>query len=857
MGWVNNNTYKDELAKKGMRIRMISMEDQHGVDEGLEGTIEGVDDLGTLHVKWDDGRMLGVIPGIDKYDLLPPSDEQIDFDVFEGSDFKLSQGAKKNKMGIQVGKNFKRALSSSRPKPTGIKVEAEEIKGGKAEGLTIQDIAKKHKVPIGDIKKEIKLGTKVEMEHTNSKVKAKEIAMDHVTEFHDFYSNEKHGAIASEKGLEKGLEKDLKETSITGGTSIKDEVQRILSTIKTAQYQHKDTVETMINNFYNKHKGRVSDVDKLTKIYTNLLDKLESKFNVDETSTGGGVSTGAFIGPLGGKDETLIKKPFTKQIGKEITGKKSISNPIGKIYTVTKKTEAKIISKKDLISELSSNSSSKLRDEGGSFDGDAWVGDEKGWLRKDELAWEGGEISDILAKMDINWTDSDLSLTDKETDKINEGWLIKSKEDKLVLSILKRVKQRLPEDAQFIDTRYGVWEEGDTVTFSLPGIKQNAKIEVKYSYSNTGSAYADIRVNGRDLPASKWVIKKLYYYFYKILSKKWEEKNIQNIESDLTDPNFAQDVFDILGDDNVNEGEKKKTKESPIHKKKWERCVKDVKEQNKKDGKDYNPHAVCTASIGYEGSIKKPHRRKEEEIEEATTYSSVMGVNGPPVGVTFAAPNGKHGPSKKPIWKGGTIVQDIKSDGVLVAEMSHSPGTSDKFKSSVIELLKIKHELKDLKFNFTIKKDALKVMSLGLQISYDGNTRVYKIIDSSNGKEYYNTIQNSKCKDCKFMEHKDVIKFIKSKKIEDEKKKKKMDRRSGVNVKEENTVKYVEGGKYVKLKDKCVKFNNQPWCDSGNASDPLQLSDTTMGSIDNISEIYGISKETILDKIKTRLNSSN
>ena len=60
---------------------------------------------------------------------------------------------------------------------------------------------------------------------------------------------------------------------------------------------------------------------------------------------------------------------------------------------------------------------------------------------------------------------------------------------------------------------------------------------------------------------------------------------------------------------NINES--KKEKESPIHKKKWERCVKDVKKQNKERGEDYNPYAVCTASIGYEGSIKKPHRRKE------------------------------------------------------------------------------------------------------------------------------------------------------------------------------------------------------------------------------------------------------
>lgn len=44
-----------------------------------------------------------------------------------------------------------------------------------------------------------------------------------------------------------------------------------------------------------------------------------------------------------------------------------------------------------------------------------------------------------------------------------------------------------------------------------------------------------------------------------------------------------------------------------IHTSKWERCVKDVEQR---DG-SVNPKAVCTASIGYCGSIKAAHRRRK------------------------------------------------------------------------------------------------------------------------------------------------------------------------------------------------------------------------------------------------------
>ena len=44
-----------------------------------------------------------------------------------------------------------------------------------------------------------------------------------------------------------------------------------------------------------------------------------------------------------------------------------------------------------------------------------------------------------------------------------------------------------------------------------------------------------------------------------------------------------------------------------IHTSKWERCVADVERK----GEDVNPKAICTASLGYCGSINKAHRRRK------------------------------------------------------------------------------------------------------------------------------------------------------------------------------------------------------------------------------------------------------
>lgn len=53
---------------------------------------------------------------------------------------------------------------------------------------TPEQIAKKHKVPLSVIEKQLKLGMEIEKEHTSSGKTAREIALDHLLELPNYYS---------------------------------------------------------------------------------------------------------------------------------------------------------------------------------------------------------------------------------------------------------------------------------------------------------------------------------------------------------------------------------------------------------------------------------------------------------------------------------------------------------------------------------------------------------------------------------------------------------------------------------------------------------------------------------------------
>lgn len=67
---------QDEIESKreqyeGKRIELIEMpNDPHPVEPGTAGTCEMIDGMGQLIMKWDDGRTLSLIPGVDRFKVL-------------------------------------------------------------------------------------------------------------------------------------------------------------------------------------------------------------------------------------------------------------------------------------------------------------------------------------------------------------------------------------------------------------------------------------------------------------------------------------------------------------------------------------------------------------------------------------------------------------------------------------------------------------------------------------------------------------------------------------------------------------------------------------------------------------------
>ena len=76
------NEKKIEMLRQrypeGTQICLDHMEDLCPVESGTCGTVRFVDDAGTLHCKFDNGRMLGVIPDVDQFHKIDQEQAQND-----------------------------------------------------------------------------------------------------------------------------------------------------------------------------------------------------------------------------------------------------------------------------------------------------------------------------------------------------------------------------------------------------------------------------------------------------------------------------------------------------------------------------------------------------------------------------------------------------------------------------------------------------------------------------------------------------------------------------------------------------------------------------------------------------------
>ena len=59
-----------DTYKAGVRVRLIHMYDEPQMAKGLEGTVEHIDDIGQIHVRWDNGSGLALIVGADLFEII-------------------------------------------------------------------------------------------------------------------------------------------------------------------------------------------------------------------------------------------------------------------------------------------------------------------------------------------------------------------------------------------------------------------------------------------------------------------------------------------------------------------------------------------------------------------------------------------------------------------------------------------------------------------------------------------------------------------------------------------------------------------------------------------------------------------
>ena len=74
------------MTKTGDRIELIHTDDTYTkLQPGDKGTVDFIDAMGTIHVKWDNGCTLGLIPNLDSWRKVQGKEGEGDKDREKGS----------------------------------------------------------------------------------------------------------------------------------------------------------------------------------------------------------------------------------------------------------------------------------------------------------------------------------------------------------------------------------------------------------------------------------------------------------------------------------------------------------------------------------------------------------------------------------------------------------------------------------------------------------------------------------------------------------------------------------------------------------------------------------------------------
>ena len=278
--------------------------------------------------------------------------------------------------------------------------EEEKVMGGKADDMSVEDLADKHNVDVKDIKKEIEVGVRIEMEHTDDKEIAREIAMDHIFEFPDYYTDPNYGLIAVEdiKGENKKmvrvskddinrLEKERKLSTDDFDLSYRENIEEDLDS---------NRISDMLRNKRKKENSRREsprEFEQLRRVrdekpdFEDLYIDLDSEEEIEEAT--GASSSGAFVAPLGGK---TIRRTFKKSEIPELVGgvpKGGMNKPIGNMYSFNE--EKEVLEEEEELDEATTVGSV-----GGQYvTPKFWAKGKGNWRNRVKKAYPGGKFVNI------------------------------------------------------------------------------------------------------------------------------------------------------------------------------------------------------------------------------------------------------------------------------------------------------------------------------------------------------------------------------------------------------------------------------------------------------------------------------